>query len=129
MTEKLDKQIRTVFEQDFKYDESRHATSIKEAVKMYKKRSRIAGYLTWAYLIIATGLILWSFWMFFETENTKTMLLMVIIILIIHEGTVLMKLWWWVYSSKNTTLETLKTIQYQLNEMQGANTKKTDPNN
>ncbi len=129
MMEKLDKQIRTVFEQDFKYDENRHATSIKEVVKMYRKRTKIAKYVTWAYLFFATGLILFCFWQFFRTDNMKTMILMAIVILILHEVTILMKLWWWVYSSRNATLESLKTIQYQLNEIQGANTKKTDPNN
>jgi len=117
--EDFDRKLKGLFaEPQGRGDEKKHERVMEEVCRMYQSKTKRAKYFTWAYLAAITAAILLCFLKFVTTDNVKTMLEMVLLILILHEGTVLMKLWWWVYSSRNTTLETLKTLQIQLDRIE-----------
>lgn len=119
--DEFDRNLKGLFaEPQGRGDEEKHERVMKEVCRMYQIKTKRAKYFTWAYLAAITAAILLCFLKFVATENVKTMLGMALLILILHEGTVLMKLWWWVYSSRNTTLETLKTLQLQLDRIESA---------
>lgn len=86
---------------------------------MFDKKLKRVKPATQISLVVPVVLIIYSFHLFSQSQNTKDMLVHTIIILILAESTVLVKLWYWVLNAKYGMLKEIKQLQLQIAELSG----------
>jgi hypothetical protein len=121
--DEFEKTIRKTLSDTGKFDAAKAETSRKEIVQMFDKKLKRVKLTTQISLLVLAVLIIYSFHLLSQSQNTRDMLVHTIIILILAESTVLMKLWYWVLNAKYGVLKELKQLQLQIAEM----TDKTPP--
>ena len=109
----MDNELRDAFGQDGDYDPNAGQQSAAAVVEAFDGRLRKVERITWAYLSVASMLMVFAVERFIVVTSTKSVVGYGLLGLVAFEATILMKLWYWVVNNKLSVLRELKILRVE----------------
>lgn len=113
----FDNNLKKALNGEVQPDPGRLDGARQQAATAFKKRLRLAGYLSAIFMVFCVAVFLAGIYQFERAMDVKEMIIIAVLLIILAEGMVLMKLWYWGFRQHIDTMREIKRLQFRVEDL------------